>query len=100
MVQGTTVTFILILPETVDISNISHMVFSLVQGRVSITKDETELNISGNTIRAFLTQEETLKFSANTGAELQLNWAYGDGTRACSDIRTVRVGRNLYREVI
>ena len=100
MVQGTTPTFILTLPSTVDLSIADHVTFSLTQGRVSIKKKEEELTIDHNTVNVYLTQAETLRFAANIDAELQLNWTYDNGSRACSEIKSVNVGRNLLKEVM
>lgn len=99
MVQGTTPTFILTLPNTVDLTAVSNLYFSLEQGSTKLRKMGNALSIDGQNISVYLTQAETLKF--NTGkANLQLNWTYPDGSRACSNIVNVTVGLNLIKEVI
>ena len=99
MVQGTTPTFILTLPNTVDLGAISNLYFSLEQGTTKLRKTGNELSINGQDVSVYLTQAETLKF--NTGrANLQLNWTYPDGSRACSNIVNVNVGLNLIKEVV
>jgi hypothetical protein len=99
MVQGTTPTFILTLPNTVDLTAIKNMYFSLEQGSTRLRKEGADLQINGQDISVYLTQAETLKF--NTGrANLQLNWTYPDGSRACSNIVNVNVGLNLIKEVV
>lgn len=99
MVQGTTPTFILTLPNTVDLTAVSNLYFSLEQGSTKLQKTGSSLSIDGQNISVYLTQAETLKF--NTGrANLQLNWTYPDGSRACSNIVSVTVGLNLIKEVV
>lgn len=99
MVQGTTPTFILTLPDTIDMAAISNMYFTLEQGEVKLTKKGDDLSIDGHDVLVFLSQEETLKFKTGR-ALLQLNWTYPEGVRACSNIVTVNVGLNLIKEVI
>lgn len=100
MVQGTTPTFILTLPTTVDLTAISNLYFSLEQGSTKITKTGTDLSIDGQNVSVYLNQSETLKFNTGSRANLQLNWTYPDGSRACSNIVSVTVGLNLIKEVI
>ena len=99
MVQATTPTFILTLPNTVDLSLANNVYFSLKQGANSIMKTGDALVIDGRTVSVYLSQEETLPFFGGM-ARLQLNWTYSDGSRACSKIATVYVGENLLKEVV
>ena len=99
MIQGTTPTFILTLPDTVDLTTVHNMYFSLEQGTTKLRKTGDELLINGQEISVYLTQAETLKFSTGR-ANLQLNWTYPDGSRACSNIVSVNVGLNLIKEVV
>lgn len=99
MIQATTPTFILTLPDTVDLTVIEHMYFSLEQGAIELLKTDDDLAIDGQTVSVYLTQADTAQF--NTGkALIQLNWTYADGSRACSNIVTVNVGLNLIKEVV
>ena len=101
MVQATTPTFILTLPDSVDLSFIEHMYFTLVQGSLKINKTDADesLVIAGNSISVFLNQSETLRFEKGI-AKVQLNWTYADGSRACSNIADVSVSPNLLPEVL
>lgn len=99
MTQATTPTFILTLPEEIDMSSISNMYFSLEQGATKLLKTGSALSINGRTISVYLTQDDTVKFNRGH-ALLQLNWTYGDGSRACSTIVTINVDPNLLREVV
>lgn len=99
MVQGTTPTFILTLPDTVDLTGVKNLYFTLEQGNVKLTKKGEDLSVEGQEVSVYLGQEETLMFTPGR-ANLQLNWTYDGGTRACSNIVTVPVGHNLLKEVV
>ena len=99
MVQATTPTFILTLPNTVDLSLAANIYFSLKQGKVEIQKENDALVVDGQTVSVYLTQAETLQLSAGS-AQLQLNWTYANGSRACSNIVSVNVTENLLKEVV
>lgn len=100
MIQYTTPTFILTLPETVDLSLAQNIYFTLTQGEdVEITKSGESLVVEGQNVSVFLSQEESGRFSKGK-ASLMLNWTYANGARACSTIVAVDVGRNLLDEVV
>lgn len=97
MVQATTPTFLLTLP--IDLSDLSSMVFTITQGETKINKRDSELQINGQVVSVYLTQEETMCFKKGS-AKIQLNWLYQDGSRGCSDIATIDVTPNLLLEVL
>ena len=99
MVQATTPTLILSLPETVDLTQAANVYFTMKQGDSFIRKHGDDLTVSVNTVYVELSQQETLRFFPGS-AELQLNWTYADGKRACSDIVILQVGPNLELEVL
>ena len=101
MVQATTPTFVLTLPNTLDLSTASKVTFTISQdnGNVVINKSDSELDINANVVSVYLSQEETLQFSHFIDAQIQLNWVYLDGSRACSEIKDVVVGENLHKAV-
>ncbi len=99
MVQATTPTFILTLPASVDLSEASSVVFSAAQEQHTIEKTGTDLTIDGLTVSVYLSQAETLQLHAGT-LKIQLNWVYADGSRAATDVKTVRVTENLLKRVI
>ena len=99
MVQATTPTFVLTLPETVDLTEPSHFYFTLMQGNVRIEKTGPDLVIDGQTISVYLNQAETLTLTPGM-VKLQLNWTYANGSRACSNIVSVNVTENLLKEVV
>lgn len=99
MVQATTPTFVLTLPETVDLTEPSHFYFTLRQGHARIEKTDSDLVIDGQTISVYLSQAETLALTPGM-VKLQLNWTYANGSRAASEIVSVNVTENLLKEVI
>ena len=99
MIQGTTPTFILTLPNTVDLTGVKNLYFTLEQGNVKLVKTGEDLSVEGQEISVYLDQKETLMFASGR-ANLQLNWTYDGGRRACSDIKSVPVGPNLLKEVV
>ena len=99
MVQATTPTFVLTLPNTVDLTEAERVIFTLIQKPNVITKEGADLEITAHTVSVYLTQSDTVGFIEGT-AKIQLNWLYPNGTRACSNIVTVPVSPNLLPEVI
>lgn len=99
MVQATTPTFVLTLPEEVDLSEASNIYFTLRQKNVQINKSGDELVIDGQTVSVYLSQSETLQLVSGA-AQIQLNWTYANGARACSNIASVQVSENLLKEVV
>lgn len=99
MVQATTPTFVLTLPETVDLTEPIHFYFTIMQGNVRIEKADSDLVIDGQTISVYLSQAETLTLTPGM-VKLQLNWTYANGSRACSNIVSVNVTENLLKEVV
>lgn len=99
MVQATTPTFILTLPDTVDLSQAANIYFSLRQNGVHIEKTGEDLTVDGQTVSVYLSQAETIQLISGT-AQIQLNWTYANGARACSNIVSVQVTENLLKEVV
>lgn len=99
MYQATTPTFVLTLPNTVDLTEAETVIFSLRQGFYALDKIGTDLTVEAQTVSVYLTQAETLALKSGL-AQMQLNWTYSDGSRACSDIVNVSINPNLYKAVI
>ena len=99
MVQATTPTFVLTLPNTVDLSLAQNVYFTIRQRSVVIEKTGDALTVDGNEVSVFLSQAETLQFSVGQ-ARIQLNWTYSNGERACSNIAHIAVTENLLKEVV
>jgi len=100
MVRGTTPTFRLCLnDEYVDLTQAVNVYVSFEQKDVLITKTGEDLEILTDEVDVYLSQSETLKFIKGN-VEIQLNWTYLDGRRACSNIITIEVDRNLIGDVL
>ena len=100
MVRGTTPTFRLILnDEYVDLTQALNVYVSFRQNDFLITKTGEDIDVSENEVDVYLSQRETLKFKPGN-IEIQLNWTYLDGRRACSNIMVVQVGANLIGAVL
>lgn len=99
MVQATTPTFVLTIQDEIDLGEAQNVYFSLRQGSYVLQKTGESMTIDGNTVSIYLDQEETLPFKEGV-AELQLNWTYQDGSRACSVIKKIEVEENLLKKVI
>ena len=99
MVQATTPTFVLTLPNTVDLSLARNIYFTLRQRATVIEKTGADLTVDGQTVSVYLSQVETLALNAGQ-ARLQLNWTYQGGERACTNIASVAVTENLLKKVV
>lgn len=102
--KGTTPTYILTLPEDIDLEQATnvYVTFAKTNYTVVLTKTGDDLIITNNTISVFLSQEETLKFQTDF-CLLQVNWTYdnaGVKKRACTEIVSIPIKRNLINEVI
>ena len=100
MVRGTTPTFRLILDdEYVDLTQAVNVYASFKQKDTLITKSGEDIGIAEGEVDVYLSQAETLKFIKGD-VEIQLNWTYLDGRRACSNIITIEVDKNLIGDVL
>ena len=99
MVRATTPTFELTF-EDIDLTEAAEVLVTIKQGDVELTKSGDDLTVTATTISVFLSQGETLLFTSGRKAEIQANFVYLDNTRACSNIASVAVDRNLLAEVV
>lgn len=100
ILQATTPTFILSVPNFVDLSTVSNLCFSIQQNNsVLINKFIDSLSVEGQTVSVFLTQIDTLQLSAGQ-AKIQLNWLWPNGTRGGTYEVTITILDNLLKEVM
>ena len=100
MVRGTTPTFKLVLnDENVDLTSATNVYVTFCQNGINLTKTGDDIEVLEKEVDVYLNQQETLNFHSNI-VEIQVNWTYDDGKRACSNIAKILVGRNLLNEVI
>lgn len=97
MYRGTTPTLTLTLPEGTDFSG-STVYVSLSDDRRNELMRVTDLDIEDNVISLFLSQEQTLALPNRV--LIQVNWTYGTGERACSNIVSFDTKKNLINEVL
>lgn len=97
MYRGTTPTLTLTFPEGTDFSGSDVYVSLSDQKRNELIRMENP-PIEDNVISIFLTQEQTL--SLPNYVLIQVNWTYGDGSRACSNIVAFDTKKNLIDEVL
>lgn len=100
MIRGTTPTFKLRLKDTsIDLTKADNIYVSFSQKSVRLMKSGEDLEVNGNEVDVYLTQEESLKF-VDGEVEMQINWTYDDGSRACTNIVTINVSKNLIGRVL
>lgn len=103
MYRGTTPTYTLTLPETVDLTMASEVHVSFSDNNKEILrKTGNDLEITAHSVSVYLTQEETLSFP-NGNVQIQLNWIYtdrGKRKRACSEKAVIKANKNLIDEVL
>lgn len=97
MIQGTTPT-IIIKPKTLKLENCHSIHVTIGQGAYQL--DKTDFEIVDNTIRVFLTQEESLKFHPGFPIHIQANGLTADGKRWGIRIIEIEVEENMLKEVI
>lgn len=100
MIRGTTPTFKLSLDdETVDLTAATTVYVTFEQRGNTLTKTGADLTVTETEVDVYLTQAETLSFYRGP-LEIQLNWVYSGGERACSNIIRISIGDNLLPEVL
>lgn len=99
MVRGTTPTFSLKIDNSVDLTEAYNVYATFKQTNHTLTKTGESLDVTAHQVDVYLSQEETLKFIGGS-MDIQLNWTYADGSRACSNIVSVNVGANLIGSVL
>lgn len=100
MIRGTTPTFKLTITDnTVDLTQASNVYATFEQRGKVLTKTGADLTVAAREVDVYLTQAETLGFYRGP-LEIQLNWTYSGGERACSEIIRISIGDNLVPEVL
>lgn len=103
MIRGTTPTFILELEdETIDLTLANNVYISIVSNTVTYQKKSGDegVTVEPHRVLVYLTQAESLQFTAKEKIEFQLNWTYADGSRVATTIMSKRADRNLLEEVV
>lgn len=104
MMKGTTPTFILTLPDYINLEEASNVfvTFSYPNSNKEIvTKSLDDLEIEVNSVSVFLTQEESFSFPKRVNC--QINWIYYDNgiyKRASSEVVSILCEENLLNYVL
>lgn len=99
MYRGTTPTLTLTFPEGTDFTGATAYVSLSNEKKVEVMRiTGNNLDIVDNVISLYLSQEQTLTLPSVV--LIQVNWTYGTGERACSNIVRFDTKRNLINEVL
>jgi len=97
--RGVTPTFTLTFTDQgLDLTAANH-VYVTFRNKVTLTKSDSDLTIAPKQIDVYLTQEETLAFRQGA-TEIQVNWTYGNGSRAASETVSYLFSNNLLDVVV
>lgn len=99
MIRGTTPTITITATGLSEIS-VEAAYLTIKQPGVEIEKATPEISVDGDILTVTLSQEETLSFTAESTAELQLRVLSKSGTAYASQIISMPVGRILKDGVI
>lgn len=100
MYRGTTPTFELkITDESVDLTQADNVYVTIRTRNGSETYTGDALEVLEREVDVFLTQEQTLALPIGT-AEIQINWTFDNGKRACTNIARIAINENLLEEVL
>lgn len=101
MIEATTPTLTLTLPDEINLENVDELYVTFSQYDKTLTKTlgENVVLISHNIIAVTLTQEETLEFVAARSVSVQVNWII-NRARIATSIGYILVTPNLIPEVI
>lgn len=98
--QGTTPTFVLTLPDTVDLTEASNVYVTFRQGsQNALTKTGDDLIVYAHEVNVYMTQKDTLQFT-NGAVYVQMNWTYSDGQRAATNVVKIDWDENLLKAVV
>lgn len=85
--------------DELDLTAASGVYVTLKQNNVELTKTGTDIAVSAKQIELVLEQDDTVKF-AEGFVNIQVNWVFPNGKRACSDVQTIQMSRQLLKAVI
>lgn len=98
--QGTTPTFVLTLPDTVDLTEAQNVYVTFSQGsQNSLTKSGNDLAVSAHQVDVYMTQKDTLQFRDGI-VLIQMNWTFSGGERAATNVVSLNWDANLLKKVV
>lgn len=89
--------------DTIDLDAAAGVWVTITQGKTVITVSGSQIETDGNTLTAYLTQEETLALDDNAPAKGQVNWTYdeaGEISRGATDPFSILIGEQLLRRTL
>lgn len=111
MIQATTPTVVLTLPETVDLTTAREIYVSFRQRSAPLSPEPyssvltktlgADVWLTGtHIINVYLSQAETLAFEPCKAVEVQVNWITAGGDREATLIETIKIFDNIIDSVI
>lgn len=98
--QGTTPTFVLTLPDTVDLTEAQNVYVTFNQGsQNSLTKTGNDIVVSAHQVDVYMAQKDTLQFRNGT-VLIQMNWTFSGGQRAATNVVSLDWDANLLKKVV
>lgn len=89
--------------ESIDLTQAANVYVTIEQGDRKITVDGAKVSVSGSTVTAYFTQEESLRLLDDVEAIGQINWIYEENdviTRGGTQPFRVEIGKQLLRRVL
>ena len=85
--------------QSLDLTSAANVYVTFAQGSKAITKTGEDLTVQAKSIAVSLTQQETLQFSEGS-VEAQANWTDASGNRACSEVVSIALTKQLLKRVV
>lgn len=104
MIRATTPTFNLTISGDIDLTLAEKVYVSVVQRLTEIELTGESLEVDGNRISCWLTQQQSLRLIADVPAKIQVNWIYidenGETKRAATVVKKISIGEQLLKRVL
>ncbi len=105
MIRATTPNITLIVGKSdLNLEQANNVYVAFRQGDTIIELTGNELEISGNQVSCYLTQQKSLQLQEGMPAKLQVNWTYEDDSgqikRAATTVKMINVGEQLLTRVL
>lgn len=98
--RATTPTFTLTFTDDeLDLTQMANVYVTFEQRSKSLTKSDNDIDIEQKQVSVYLDQEETLMFAEGV-VEIQVNWTMPNGKRACSEVGSFILTKQLLRRVV
>lgn len=85
--------------DELDLTAASGVYVTLKQNNVEVTKTGTDIAVAPKQVEVALSQADTIQFVEGL-VNVQVNWIFPDGKRACSDVKAFQMSKQLLKAVI